>query len=148
LAPPSTRTPNPPQTPPLHLSSARASYLPGEPFSLDAEPTTPTTGGITHANPCPPLFLRERTPDGYTRLQELTPPQATCLNQNAATNPAHPTAIEAVPPIKETAGGDATLQLFELCSPPGDTPISLTESNPITLHIAPQGADGTATHTR
>jgi hypothetical protein len=132
----------------LHLSSARASYLPGEPFSLNAEACTPTTGVTGRATRCPPIFLRERTPDGNTRLQELNPPQASCLNQNAASPAAHPTTFEAAPPIKDTAAADATLQLFQLASPPGDTHISLTESNPITLHITAQDADETANHNR
>jgi len=57
----------------LKLSSEKNSYDLGEPFSLRVTAAEPRPQMETSGGTCPTLYLKERSPDGSTRIDETRP---------------------------------------------------------------------------
>jgi len=127
----------------IHLSSGIAIYHPGESFVLRAESAAPSPGPLGRASArCPTFFLRQRTFEGATRVEEFHTPQIRCIQTmgSGASQPFVTTTFDAVAPIQGNTLGDAALQIFQLSGSLGDALLNFAESNPITLHITDASA--------
>jgi hypothetical protein len=117
----------------LHFSSDRATYVPGEPFSLHLEYGNPAPSpGFA---PCPTFFIRQRAATGTSRTVEYN--SIDCVKENEADPGLNRAAeVETVSPIQQSTPEDITLQIFELTGHIGQMHLRLAESNPVTLHFA------------
>jgi hypothetical protein len=61
------------EVPMFRLTADRALYYEGESFSLRLSRARASAQNAVRADVCPPLFLRQRSPDGETRIDEVQP---------------------------------------------------------------------------
>lgn len=137
----------------LHLSSGMFTYHPGESFILHAESLLPAQetsvrgSGMAALRPpsCPAFFVRQRAPDGSTRLEEFSPREYRCSRRMMNGEPPQLDAsFDAVPPLQPNLIGQVSLQLSQLAGRLTDPRVEFADSNRILVRIAQEGKAGTS----
>ena len=128
------------EPPAFELSSERSRYYAGESFSLKLEPIRPGKGSVPDPKTCPTFFLRERSPDGATRIDEVQPITSigckTFMPGRRPINSESSFEIDSGANSRWMGVGEHTLQVLQLAGFADDSRIEFISSNVLRLAIA------------
>jgi hypothetical protein len=121
------------------LSSRKPRYFQDEMFTLHAG-LADTVAAPPSGKECPTLFLRERSPDGSTRFDEVRPNAfKTCETYTLGSdrNADWQSGIEVDSGMRTrwSGIGEHSFELFQLVGSPRDAKIQFVRSNKLTLQI-------------
>lgn len=121
------------------LSSRKPRYYQGELFTLHVGLVDSVTGPPSGAD-CPTLFLRERSPDGATRFDEVRPSGfKTCetFTLGADRNADWQSGFEVDAGVRSrsTGIGEHSFELLQSVGSPRDGTVQFVRSNKLTLQI-------------
>jgi hypothetical protein len=136
-----TRNPTPlASAPAFELSAERGLYYTGEFFSLKLTPIAGTAAIVPNPENCPMFYLRERSPDGATRIDEVKP--MTSVGCKTFMPGRHPINSESSFEIDSGANsrwmgvGGHALQVWQLTGSADDPRIQFITSNMLQLDVA------------
>src|SRR5579862_540960 len=126
--------------PAFRLTSPRNRYNLGESFSVLLTPIRPSAAATPQADHCPTFYLRERSPDGVTRIDEVQPISSVGCPTfiPGRRNIGSPTSFE----IDSGSGshwagiGEHSLEVLQLVGSPNDLQIQFISSNILRFQVA------------
>jgi hypothetical protein len=139
VSPADAASPTDGQTFAFRLTTNKSTYDEGESFSLrlSLDPASPIPAP---AADCPTLYLRERSPDGGTRIDEIRPLAFKgCGTQAFRDDPGDWQSgfdVDSGAHSRWTGIGDHTLQVFIMNGTAEDRKIRFVASNPLNFRIA------------
>ncbi|MGA2135997.1 MAG: hypothetical protein ABSH50_27220 [Bryobacteraceae bacterium] len=130
--------------PGFELTSDRTKYYEGERFSVRVTPIRPGTGAPPNAESCPTLYLRERSPDGTTRIDEVQPLAFKgCRNRALGHNPGDWQSgfeLDSGANSRWMGPGEHALEVLQLMGSRDDALIRFASSNILRIQLADPSA--------
>ncbi len=131
------RIPDHVEAPALQLTSDKKQYFERENFSLHV---ARTQGAAEKPESCPKLYLRQRSPDGRTRLDEVRPLAFKGCKENAVGfQPGDWQSgfeVDSGANSRWEGSGEHTMQVFQLIGSPDDSQLLFLASNVLRVEIA------------
>jgi len=123
----------------FNLTSDKSAYYKGEYFSLHL-----SLGGASLDTPqdegCPTLYLRQRSPDGATRIDEVRPLAFKGCQRNAFGHPAGDWhsgfELDSGANTRWEGLGEHTMQVLQLAGSPEDAQVHFVASNVLRVQLA------------
>lgn len=126
--------------PAFELSAERSRYNTGENFSLKFAPVRPGPGLAPNPEACPTFYLRQRSPDGATRIDEVTPITSvgckTFMPGRRPINSASSFEIDSGANSRWMGVGQHQLEVLQLVGSVDDPRIRFVSSNTLQIEVA------------
>ncbi len=130
--------PNQPQA--FELRSERSRYYSGENFSVELSPIQASPAVTPTAGSCPTFYLRERSPDGATRIDEVRPIASKgCPSFMPGRRPINSESsfeLDSGANSRWMGPGEHSLEVWQLVSAPDDTQVRFVSSNILRVELA------------
>lgn len=124
----------------FELTTERNRYYTGESFSLKLAPVEAGPGIVPNPKSCPTFYLRERSPNGATRIDEVQPITSVgCKSFIPGRRPINSESsfeIESGANSRWMGVGEHTLRILQLAGSADDSRIEFISSNVLHLAIA------------
>jgi hypothetical protein len=134
LAPDGERMPR------FELSSDRSTYYEGEHFSVHFSLIQPGTGAPSNGESCPTFYLRQRSPDGTTRIDEVQPLAFIgCRNRALGHDPGDWQSgfeLDSGANGRWAGSGEHALEVLQLIGSRDDTLVRFASSNILRIQLA------------
>ena len=132
------------RTPAFELTSDKNSYYQGEFFSVRVSLVHPSSGAPSQPDGCPTLYLRTRSPDGSTRIDEVHPLAFKTCKEFV---PGHPPGdwqsgfeLDSGTNSRWAGLGEHSIEVLQLIGSPDDPQIQFASSNALRVQIADPSA--------